>query len=59
MNDKVSNSRCENCGSSINLFKITIISPCREHSHTEIYCNEYMSNVTREFPEDIDLIKKI
>jgi len=59
MNDKESNSKCENCGSSANLFKVIILSPCREHSHTEIYCNEHMSSVIREFPEYIDLIEKI
>ena len=32
---------------------------CREHSHTEIYCNEHVSNVVREFLEYIDLIEKI
>ncbi len=59
MNDKESNSKCENCGSSANLFKVTILSPCREHSHTEIYCTEHKSYIIREFPEDIDLIEKI
>lgn len=59
MNDKKSNSKCENRGSSANLFKVTILSPCRAHSHTEIYCNDHMSSIIREFPEDIDLIEKI
>ena len=59
MNDKKSNSKCENCGSSANLFRVTILSPCREHSHTEIYCNEHMANNIREFPEDIDIIESI
>ena len=59
MKDKKSNSRCENCGSSTSLFKVTILSPCREHSHTEIYCNEHMSSVIKEFPEDIDLVEEI
>ena len=59
MKDMESNSKCENCGSSVNLFKVTILSPCREHSYIEIYCNDHMSSVTREFPEDIDLIEKV
>ncbi len=59
MNDKEGNSKCENCGSSTNLFKVTVLSPCREHSHTEIYCNDHMSNVIRDFPEDIDIIESI
>ena len=59
MNEKESYSKCENCGSPTHLFKVTILSPCREHSHTEIYCNEHLSNVIREFPEDIDFIEKI
>ena len=59
MNDEESNSKCENCGSSENLFRVTILSPCREHSHIEIYCNEHMDSIFREFPEDIDLIEKI
>ena len=59
MNDKKSNSKCENCGAYVNLFKVTILSPCKEHSHTEIYCMEHMSSVIIEFPEDIDLIEKI
>jgi len=59
MSDKESNSKCENCGSSENVFKVTILSPCREHSHCEIYCNEHMSKVIREFPEDIDIIERI
>ena len=59
MNDKECNFECENCGSSENLLKVTILSSCREHSHTEIYCNEHMVSVVREFSEDIDLIEKI
>ncbi len=59
MNKKQSNSKCENCGSTENLLRVTILSPCREHSHTEIYCNEHMSCVIREFPEDIDIIESI
>ena len=59
MNDNKSNSKCENCGSYANLFKVTILSPCKEHSHTEIYCNEHLSSLIIEFPEDIDLIEKI
>ena len=59
MNDKESNSKCENCGSTENLFRVTILSPCREHNHIEIYCNEHRSSVIREFPEDIDLVEKI
>ncbi|KKN05723.1 hypothetical protein LCGC14_1084450 [marine sediment metagenome] len=59
MKSKESVSKCENCGSSENIFKVTILSPCREHSHFEIYCHEHVSNVIREFPEDIDLIEKI
>lgn len=59
MNDGENDFKCENCSSIQYLFKITILSPCREHSHTEIYCNEHVSNVVREFPEDIDLIEKI
>lgn len=59
MIDKKGNSKCENCGCSEILFKVTILSPCKEHSHVEIYCNDHMSNVIREFPEDIDIIEKI
>ncbi len=59
MNEKESNSKCENCGSTENLFRVTILSPCREHSNTEIYCYQHMSSVIREFPEDIDLVEKI
>ena len=54
-----SNFKCENCGSTEDLFRVTILSPCREHSHIEIYCNEHTSSVIREFPEDTDLIEKI
>ena len=59
MNELENDFKCENCGSTDDLYKVTILSPCREHSHDEIYCNEHMSSVTREFPEDIDLIEKI
>ena len=59
MNVVENNFKCENCGSIESLFKITILSPCREHSHDEIYCNEHMSSVISEFPEDIDHIEKI
>ncbi len=59
MKRKENDSKCENCGASENVFKVTILSSCREHSHIEIYCNEHMSTVIREFPEDIDLIEKI
>lgn len=59
MNDKKSNSKCENCGSFVNLFKVTILSPCKEHSHIEIYCDEHVSSIILEFPEDIDLIERI
>ena len=59
MNELENEFKCENCGSSVNLFKATILSPCREHSHTEIYCDEHMVSVVQEFPEDIDLIEKI
>lgn len=38
---------------------MTILSPCREHSHIEIYCDEHLSSIIRESPEDIDLIEKI
>lgn len=58
MNDVEKDFKCENCGSTDYLSKVTILSPCREHSHTEIYCNEHLSNVVKEFPEDIDLIEK-
>ena len=56
MSDMRNNSKCENCGSTSNLFKITILSPCREHSHTEVYCNEHATKVIKELPEDIESI---
>ncbi|MBA7654048.1 hypothetical protein ES703_61922 [subsurface metagenome] len=59
MNEKEGNSKCENCGSSENLFRVTILSSCREHSHIEVYCNEHMADVIRDFPEDLDIIEKI
>jgi len=59
MNDGENDFKCENYGSTKNLFRVTILSPCREHSHIEIYCNEHTSSVIREFPEDIDLLEKI
>lgn len=59
MNEMQNENECENCGSRENLFKATILSPCREHSHVEIYFNNHLSRVIEEFPEDIDLIEKI
>ena len=59
MNEKESYSKCENCASIKNFFKVTILSPCREHSHAEIYCKKHLSNIIREFPEEVDLIEKI
>jgi hypothetical protein len=56
---EVNMNKCENCGSEDNLFKATILSPCREHSHIEIYCNEHMADVIKDFSEDIDKIEKI
>ena len=59
MNEMENDYKCENCGSKENLFKAIILSPCREHSHVEIYCNNHLSRVIKEFPEDIDCIEKV
>ncbi len=59
MNDKDINLKCEDCGSLENLFRTTILSPCREHSHTEIYCYQHMANIIRDLYENIDLVEKI
>ncbi len=57
MNDQ--EFKCENCVSTENPFKVTVLSPCREHLHIEIYYNKHIVNIFREFPEYIDTIENI
>ena len=51
--------KCENCGTSVNLFKITILSPCKLYSHNEIFCNKHTANILIDDPDCIDFIEKI
>ena len=51
--------KCENCGSTELLFKVTILSPCGEHQHDEIYCNEHTAARIIEDADCIELIERI
>lgn len=51
--------KCEDCGSTENLFKITIISPCGLYTHQLIYCNEHTAIIIRENPTYIESIERI
>ena len=50
---------CEFCGKSDNLFKMIVLSPCKEHTHEQIVCNEDAAEILIENPEFVELIEKI
>jgi len=56
MNDKESNSKCEDDGYSTILFKVTILSACRNHLYTEVYYSDHVSSVISNDAQYLQLL---